>query len=435
MLRRLLIAAVITLAVAAPALAQTDPRRSEQWGLSMVKAPAAWPTSTGVGAVVAVIDTGVQRDHPDLGGRLLQGYDFVGDDPEKSGDEDSDPEDGDGHGTHVSGIIVANRDNGEGIAGVAPGARVLPLRVLDNNGEGFADDTIKAIHRAVDEGVHVINLSLGDSIPLQSALLKDPAYTSALQSAVDHGIVVVVAAGNDGTPACENPAVPGILCVGAVDPRRQRSAFSSFGQNVDLMAPGGSALGGPDEDVLSTYKNSQYASIAGTSQATPHVSGVAALLVSLGLHGQAVVDRIVKTATDAGTPGTDTQYGAGIVNAQAAVAGLAPPPPVDPGQPDAVRGSFTTRRSVRVRTIRKHGFRVTCRAARPGRCVVSVRYRERKIGGGANDVPEKIATKVVAKLNRRGRKQLAHLKKRIKVRVRVTLPGEPLRSRRVSVRR
>ena len=225
---RALIAGLLALAAVPPAFA-ADPRRDEQWGLEMVKAEGAWSTSTGVGAVVAVIDTGVQRDHPDLDNRLLTGFDFVGDDPIEPGDEDTDPNDGNGHGTHVTGIVAANRDNDEGIAGVAPGARVLPLRVLDDDGSGYADDTIKAIDRAIDEHVHVINLSLGDFLPLQSTLFNDPDYKAVLERAVGAGIVVVIAAGNNSLPKCENPNVEGIVCVGAVDNTRTRSAFSSFG--------------------------------------------------------------------------------------------------------------------------------------------------------------------------------------------------------------
>jgi subtilisin family serine protease len=436
--RALISAGVAALALASPALA-ADPRRGEQWGLDLVKAPAAWPTSTGVGAVVAVIDTGVQPNHPDLDGRVIDGYDFVGDDPIERGDDDSNPADGNGHGTHVSGIAVANRDNGEGIAGVAPGARVMPIRVLDDNGEGYADDTMKAIDFAIQAKVHVINLSLGDYLPLQSALLGDPAYADALKRAVDQGIVVVIAAGNNGLPRCENPEVPGIVCVGAVDPRGQKSAFSSFGQSVDLMAPGGSGAGGSSEDVLSTYKSSGYASVAGTSQATPHVAGVAALLVSLGLSGQDVANRIVASATDAGTPGADTQYGAGILNAEAAVAGLAPPPPPDPSDPDpppsAAVGSFTIAKPVRARAVRRRGLRVTCKAARPGRCSVAVRYRNRKIAGGRGDVPAEIRTTVAARLNARGKRTLKGLRRSIRVRVTVTLPGEAARSRKITVKR
>ena len=431
-LLRALTAAILALAVASPAFA-ADPRRDEQWGLEMVKAADAWPTSTGVGAVVAVIDTGVQADHPDLGGRLVQGFDFVGDDPIEEGDEDDDPTDGNGHGTHVTGIIAANRDNDEGITGIAPGARVLALRVLDDNGEGYATDTIKAINYAVDQQVNVINLSLGDFIPLQSTLLNDPDYEAALDRAVKAGVVVVIAAGNNSLPKCENPDVAGILCVGAVDSFGDRSAFSSYGSNVDLMAPGGSGLGGSSEDVLSTYTDSGYESIAGTSQATPHVAGVAALLVSLGLSGQDAANRIIETAAPTGTA---FMYGAGIVDAAAAVEGLGtPPPPVDPGDPDPARGSFSTKRRVKRRAVRRHGFRVTCAAVRPGACAVVVRRRGRKIASGSDDVPATIGTDVSALLNRRGRKALKNMGRRLRVRLAVTLPGEAARTRRITIRR
>ena len=430
MLSRALIAGVVTLAAAGPAFA-ADEFRDEQWGLDMVHAEDAWPTSTGVGAIVAVIDTGVQRDHPDLGGRLLGGFDYVGDDPIEGGDEDSDPTDGNGHGTHVTGIIAANRDNGEGIAGVAPGARVMPIRVLDDNGEGFADDTIKGIDYAIDHGAHVINLSLGDFVPLQSTVFPDRAYEAALERALDAGIVVVLAAGNNGFVKCENPDVEDVLCVGAVDRTPMRAMYSSFGSNVDLMAPGGSCLGGSSEDVLSTVIHSDYDSFCGTSQAAPHVAGVAALLVSLGLKGQAATDRIIATAADSciGLPG---ECSAGVVDAAAAVEGLGPP---DPGGNPPTGGAFSTKRRVERRAVRRHGFRVICEAAEPGVCKVVVRRRGRKIARGRDDVPAQIATRVTAELNRRGKRLLKHMGKRLRVRVVVTLPGETARARRVVIRR
>jgi subtilisin family serine protease len=430
---RALIAGLLALVVA-PAAFAADPRRDEQWGLEMVKAEIAWRTSTGVGAVVAVIDTGVQRDHPDLDDRLLTGFDFVGDDPVEEGDEDDDPTDGNGHGTHVTGIVAANRDNDEGITGVAPGARVLPLRVLDDDGAGYADDTIKAVDRAIDSGVHVINLSLGDFLPLQSTLFDDPDYRAVLQRAVGAGIVVVIAAGNNGLPKCENPNVEGIVCVGAVDNTRARSAFSSFGSNVDLMAPGGSGLGGSAEDVLSTYTGSGYESISGTSQAAPHVAGVAALLVSLGMTGEEAAGRIAATAADAGAPGPDGTYGAGIVDAAAAVAGLGVPP-TDPGDPNPAHGSFDTKTEVSRRAVRRRGFRVKCLAVRPGTCAVVVRRRGRKIARGRADVPAEIGTVVRAELNRRGRRVVKKMGERLRVRIAVTLPGETVRTRRIRVER
>lgn len=429
MLSRALIAGVIALVGASPAYAVD--RQDEQWGLEMVRAPQAWPTSTGVGALVAVIDTGVQRDHPDLGSaRLTGGFDFVGDDPIETGDEDTDPTDGNGHGTHVTGIIVGDRD-GDGITGVAPGARVMPLRVLDDNGEGFADDTVKAIDYAIDHDADVINLSLGDFLPLQSTLFDDPAYRGALERAVDHGIVVVIAAGNNGLPKCENPDVAGMLCVGGVDNRPARAmAYSSYGSNVDLMAPGGSCNGGSSEDILSSVINSGYDTFCGTSQAAPHVAGVAALLVSLGVTGQAAADRIVATAADSCVI-LAGQCAAGVVDAAAAVHGLGS----QDGGPGATEGSFSTKRRVKRRAVRRHGFRVKCDAAEAGKCKVVVKRHGKRIARGSDEVPARIATRVSAPVNRRGKRLLEHMGKRLRVRVVVTLPGEDARARRVVVRR
>src|SRR3954468_22124268 len=316
-------ALLCSLFVASPtAFAAGDPLRPQQWGLDTIEADAAHATSTGSGATVAVIDTGVLASHEDLAGRLLPGYDFV--------DNDADPNDGNGHGTHVTGIVAADEGNGLGIEGVAPGAKVLPIRVLDNDGSGTGEDVAKGVDYAVAHNADVINLSLGGDA-IGTILGGDDAFTKWVQNALDKGVVVIAAAGNDTAPFCEQPAVTGaILCVGAIDRRNMRTFYSSSG---DLVAPGGSALGGSDEDILSTYNDGKYAEIAGTSQATPHVSGVAALLVSLGLHGKAVTDRILATATDAGVAGPDDVYGAGILNAKAAVAGLSAPGGGDSGGP------------------------------------------------------------------------------------------------------
>jgi subtilisin family serine protease len=416
---RVLIALVLALAFAAPAFA-ADPLRDDQWGLAMINAEGAWATSTGIGAEVAVIDTGAQFDHPDLTGRLLTGYDYVG-------RNDDDPSDENGHGTHVTGLIVASRDNDEGITGVAPGAKVLPLRVLDEDGEGLVSDTVEAVRRAIEADVDVINLSLGDYLPLQSRLMEDPAYGNALESAVGEGIVVVVAAGNNMFPYCENPEVDGILCVGAVNRQGLKSSYSSFGSEVDLMAPGGEiGPGGTPEEVLSTWNDSDYFAIGGTSQATPHVAAVAALLVSLGVTGQDAVNRIVETAAPAEPA---FQYGAGIVDAAAAVEGLAPPDPAP------AAGSFSVKTPVKRRVVRRRGFEVTCDAGRPGRCKVVVTRRERRIARGGVDVPVGQPTVVAAKLGRAGRRLVKRMGRRLRVRVAVTLPGEATKTRRVVVTR
>src|SRR3954469_8757552 len=239
---RLAFLLVLLLCLAIPASASAaDPLRAQQWGLDMINADAAHATSTGSGAVVAVIDTGVLASHEDLAGRLLPGYDFV--------DNDSDPNDGNGHGTHVTGIVAADEGNGLGIEGVAPGAKVMPIRVLDDDGNGTGEKVAKGIDYAVAHNADVINLSLGGDA-IGTILGGDDAFTKSVQNALDKGVVVIAAAGNDTAPFCEQPEVTGaILCVGAVDRRNMRSFYSSSG---DLVAPGGSALGGPDEDVLST---------------------------------------------------------------------------------------------------------------------------------------------------------------------------------------
>src|SRR5437870_5949051 len=148
---------VAALAAAAPAAGAGDPLRSQQWGLDMIEADAAHQVTTGAGAVVAVVDSGVYAAHPDLAGRLLPGHDFV--------DNDSTPQDDNGHGTHVTGIIAADAGNGVGIEGVAPGATILPLRALDADGNGTSTDIAHAIDYAVAHGAQVINLSLGDVVP------------------------------------------------------------------------------------------------------------------------------------------------------------------------------------------------------------------------------------------------------------------------------
>src|SRR4051794_7000666 len=261
---------LVCLLAPAGAARAADPRRGEQWGLSMIESDSAHAVTRGAGAVVAVVDTGVMSSHPDLQGRLLAGTDFV--------DHDGNPSDGDGHGTHVSGIVAANDGNGVGVSSVAPDAKVLPVRVLDDNGSGTSEDIAAGIDWAADHGAQVINLSLGPDVPIAG---NDPAMGAAIDRALNKGIVVAAASGNDGLPVCEQPQVQGrMLCVGSVDKRGSRSFFSSFGQGLGIVAPGGSAMPFANEDILSTYNNGGYEELAGTSQAAPHVSGVAALLVS-----------------------------------------------------------------------------------------------------------------------------------------------------------
>lgn len=429
------LAAAAALAAPLPALGAADPLRARQWGLDMIEADAAHRVATGTGAIVAVIDSGVQADHPDLTGRLLPGRDFV--------DDDATPQDGDGHGTHVTGIVAATEGNGIGIGSVAPGAKVLPLRVLDDYGAGDLRDVADAIDYAVAHGADVINLSLGEDVPV-NALGFDSVLDPAFDRALDRGVVIVAAAGNTGLPICEQPSGEGrILCVGAVDRRGVRSFYSSFGSGLGLVAPGGSGLPAEDEDVLSTYRGGTYRELAGTSQATPHVSGVAALLVSVGVRGQDAVRRILATAKDAGVPGPDSEYGAGIVNARAALAGLRGAGggggPTGGGGPS---GSGPSGSAARVRMARvqraayvlRRGILVRCTAAGAGRCVVRASVGGRRIASGSRLLRAGRATTVRAALNRRGR-ALVRRARRVRVRVVVRLPGARAQVRTLMIRR
>jgi subtilisin family serine protease len=375
---------VLALLPAAATAASNDPLRSHQWGLDMVHADDAHAVTTGAGAVVAVVDTGIDAAHADLQGRVLPGYDFV--------DNDGTPQDGEGHGSHVAGVIAADANNGVGVDSVAPGAKILPVRVLGDNGSGTSGAVAAGIDWATNHGADVINLSLSGQIPL-GGLGGEADIDAAIGRALDRGVVVVAAAGNDTLPLCENNSFQGrVLCVGAVDKRGNRSFYSSFGQGLGLVAPGGSSLPGTDEDVLSTWNDGQYEYLAGTSQATPHVAGVAALLVSLGVRGQAAVQRILATATDAGPPGPDAQFGAGIVNAAAAVSDLGTESGPRSQSPAAVK----LRSRQRIRSVLRRGVQVTCPAA----CSVVVKARRTTIARGGP------ALAVTARLTRAGKKAL-----------------------------
>jgi len=425
-LTRWAVAAILYACALSPAAlaAGGDPLRPHQWGLDLVHADQAHGVSTGSGAVVAVVDTGIAAGHPDLAGRIGPGFDFV--------QTDAAPQDENGHGTHVSGIIAADAGNGVGVDSVAPGATLMPVRVLDGSGRGTTAAVAQGIDWATSHGADVINLSLAGMVPLSGLGVTDE-IGAAVERAADRGVVVVAAAGNDGLPFCENGTAGGrVLCVGAVDRRGSRTFYSSFGQGLGLVAPGGSTLPGSDEDVLSTWNDGGYQELAGTSQATPHVAGVAALLVSRGVRGQAAVQRILATATDLGPPGPDVQYGAGLVNAEAAVEGAG-------AGPRARRHSSTPAARVRVRhrqTIRgvlHRGIRISCLAAGKGRCRATARRHRKRLAHGSVRVAPGRRVTLRARPTRRGRhllrRTLRH-RRRLTTRVSVRLPGGHL-SRRI----
>jgi subtilisin family serine protease len=354
-LRPVALAAAATLlggsALTAAALAAPtgDEYFAKQWGLQQVKAPAAWATTRGAGAVVAIVDSGVDRSHPELSGKLVGGATFFECDKSARGGScgngdwlDGNKETASEHGTHVAGIAAAQGDNGIGIAGVAPDASILPVKVLDAEGGSFAD-IAAGIRYAADNGADVINLSLG-ALPGVQALTFTGVIgdvQKAITEARGKGVVVVAAAGNDfQVPLCGTPAFDrGALCVTATDKREAPAAYSNMGINQQLQsvaAPGGSLLPVCGEDVLSTVPagtsrsaqacgyTDDYDEYAGTSMAAPHVAGVATLLAAQGLSGNDIMTKLLTTSRQpvSGLRGVFTpSYGFGIVDAVAALGG------------------------------------------------------------------------------------------------------------------
>jgi len=242
-------------------------------------------------------------------------------------------QDDNGHGTHVAGIAAAGTGNGTGIAGVAPDARILPIKVLNGNGVGSVTDVASGIRFAADSGADVINLSFGEastSVDLASE------FTDAIRYAWSRGSIPVVASGNDFVRASNFTSEP-VIVVTASNRGDARPAYASgVGSALwGLTAPGGDgATAGagpgcvPESGIVSTYADNTYACLVGTSMSVPHVSGAAAVLRGLGLSPEEVVGRLLGSADDLGAPGVDTTYGAGRLNLARAVQASAAPAPV-----------------------------------------------------------------------------------------------------------
>ena len=318
---------------APPAAASNDPGSTDQWALKRVGAEAAWKAGRGAGQVIAVIDSGVDLGHEDLAGKLVPGWDFV--------EDDDDPQDGYGHGTHVAGIAAAASGNGIGVAGVAPDAKIMPVRVLDGDGRGTLADVIDGIRWAVDHGATVINLSVGGT----GQAVLGPGFDDAVREAWDRGVVCVVAAGNDYVLSSGFADEPALVVAATTATDGKPDYSSGVGRaRWGLAAPGGagrlvsSAEDRLEEDVLSTWFDpvtgpNQYATMAGTSMASPHVAGAVAILRGLGLPPAEAVDRLLTTATDIGPSGADATFGAGRLDLAKAVGGSATPTPAQAPDP------------------------------------------------------------------------------------------------------
>ncbi len=313
-----LLAAVVIALVPGVAHA-ADPLRDQQWALGVIGADQGHAVGQGQGITIAIVDSGVDLAHEDLVANLVAGIDLV--------DPGTPPQDEFGHGTHVAGIAAAVRDNGRGITGVAPRARIMPVRVLDEDGTGSSSDVSQGVRWAVDNGADVVNLSLGEA----AQGIFGSSLVDAIEYAWARGVVVVVAAGNEFVLSSGFGDEPALVVSATTRQDREPDYSNGVGSaRWGMAAPGGGCqlLSCPrEDDVLSTYwqngSSDVYAYLSGTSMAAPHVAGAAAVLRSLGLSPQQTVDRLLATAEDLGPSGRDSTYGAGRLDLAAATAGLA----------------------------------------------------------------------------------------------------------------
>ena len=285
---------------------------AKQWHLQRVGAERAWEYTCGRGVTVAVIDTGVacwdkgpfSRGTDLSGTRCESGYDFVNDRGEAADDH--------GHGTHVAGTIAQTTNNGKGAAGLAFCARLMPIKVLTRQGWGTVANVAEGIRYAADEGAQVINLSLGG--PIKSAILE-----SAVAHAIGRGVVIVAAAGNSGRSVGWPAAYDGVIAVSASDTNDKIAWFSSRGPEVAIAAPGVAVT---QQTVCDGGKNhcEIFGTFNGTSMASPHVAGAAALLIAEGVTDPGAVRAALESGA---TPKDDASlYGAGILDAGHSVAGV-----------------------------------------------------------------------------------------------------------------
>jgi len=283
-----------------------DPQYGQQWNMRSISIESAWDETKGSGVTVAVIDTGISQV-PDLKNtKFIKGYDFVNDKIEADDDN--------GHGTHVAGTVAQSTNNNYGVAGVAYEATLMPLKVLSAGGTGTTSDIAEAIRFAADNGAGVINMSLGGGG--ESEMMQE-----AIAYAHQKGVVVVAAAGNANRNAAEYPArYPHVIGVSAIDSAGEKAPYSNFGAGIDLSAPGGSNSGKIVQETIDPdTEEPVFAGFQGTSMASPHVAGVAALIKAAGIQDPDEVESILQKSARVVQDDGLNYYGAGHLDASAAV--------------------------------------------------------------------------------------------------------------------
>ncbi|MEH1840306.1 MAG: S8 family peptidase [Nostoc sp.] len=282
-----------------------DQYYSKQWNLHKIGIEGAWSQTKGSGTTVAVIDTGITKVRDLFETKFVKGYDFVND-REKATDDN-------GHGTHVAGTIAQATNNKYGVAGIAYEASLMPLKVLSSYGGGTVADIAEAIKFAADKGANVINMSLGGGG--ESKLMKE-----AIEYAHKKGVVIIAAAGNENTNGASYPArYPYVIGVSAIGPDGERAPYSNFGAGVDISAPGGSEAGKILQETIDEKGEEVFLGFQGTSMASPHVAGVAALIKAAGIKEPDEVLKVLKQSARVIQDDGLNYYGAGQLNAEAAV--------------------------------------------------------------------------------------------------------------------
>jgi len=275
------------------------------WGVQRIGADHVWSTNTGKGVNVAILDTGVDYDHPDLAGNIAGGINYAGSWWKDGSTNKLYWDDKYGHGSYCAGIVAALNNN-IGVVGVAPGASLWAVKVLGDNGYGYISDIIQGLEWCVDNGIDIASMSFG-------AAEYSESLANACNAAYNAGVLLVAAAGNEkGGPVIYPAAYKSVIAVSATNTNDVIADFSSVGPEVELAAPG--------VNIKSTYTNGQYAIGSGTSAACPHVAGAAALAWAAepSLTAEQLRIKLQQTAEDLGAAGRDNLYGYGLVNAAAA---------------------------------------------------------------------------------------------------------------------